>query len=206
MEIHSLIAELWDGKPWNRDFDVIDGFAVHRVGVNKRTGQVIGTGALEIGQAFIGKRAEWHEVAAATGHQVPYTFMIGGDLGPAELDGRVWQCLPMDEIGAHARRWSSRHIGVALIGDPREHPVSAPQMASLVDLLADLCAAYAKDPYQSIKGHGEIQGGSKAPGQRGECPGKLLNMNHLRDDVATMMRERPRRRLTDSGLIWSFDR
>lgn len=206
MIIESVISQLWDGRPWERDFDEIQGFAVHRAGINLVTGQVIGTTALAIGEAFIGKRKEWREVAKATGFQQPYTFMVGGDQGAPQHDGVIWQCLPMSEIGAHARRWSTPYIGVCVIADPRRKACSLPQYSALVDLLAALCSAYAFDPFRAVRGHGELQGGSKAAGEPGECPGSLLKMNPLRDDVARVMREPHRRELTDSGLIWDVDR
>jgi len=206
MLIENVIPEVYDGNSQFRDWTKLEAFYVHRVGVDSKSGIVLGHNAVEICNVFTGKDPRWPEVSRVTGGQLAYSLMIGGDLGPADYDGRVWQCLPLEEIGHHARRFSKHGLGIGLIFDGRVAPASAAQYGSLVDLLALLCVAFGKDPYRVIKGHGEERAshdGSKAPGGVNACPGDLLVMNHVRDDVATLVQDNARRQLFDSGLIFS---
>ena len=195
MRIVDIIDEVADGKHQHRDLESMRGVAVHRVG------HELGDDAVEICRRF----TDDPEVARYTGGQVPYTLIIGGSDGPSTNDGCVWQCLPLDEIGHHARRWSVPYLGLACIGDFRHAPPTDAQYHALVDVLAELCAGFRWDPYQRIKGHGEIKDahdGSKAPDQANACPGHLLNTNALRYDVERMMLELARLRLSESGLVW----
>lgn len=206
MEIIDISAEVADGHDQRRDIGTCHGIMVHRVGVDDQTGVVIGYDGLAISEAFTGRRPEWEEVAKVTGHQNAYTLYLGGDWGPPKLDGKIWQALPLDEIGHHARRFSKLYIGIGCIGDFRAHPPSPAQWAALVDVCVELCTAFNWNPYKRIKGHGEeprAHGGEKAPGQPAACPGDLLNMYALRDDVAFMIKELARRRLHESGLVFS---
>lgn len=203
LKIHDLTAEVHDGRDQHRDFDAIEGFMVHRVGVDLQMKTDIGYEPVAICGAFTGKRPEFKAVAKATGGQNAYTIMVGGDLGPAEHDGKLWQCLPLDEIGHHARRFSVPWMGIGLIADPRYKKISSAQHASLVDLLVELCIGWAKDPFQAVKGHGEVptaHGGEKAPGKPAWCPG--FDMDPIRAEVAALIRERGRRRLAEMGLVF----
>lgn len=184
----------------------VEGIMVHRCGVNLRDKITIGYDGLTIGKAFIGKSPQWEEVAKATGHENAYTCYIGGNLGPPEFDGVIWQALALDDIGAHARRFSARFIGLGLIADPRVQPVSESQRWSLIELMAMICPAFDLDPYRHIRGHGEVKDshdGSKAPGKINACPGDTLNMNLVRDDVALLIQDKNKRRLHDAGLVYT---
>lgn len=209
IEIESVIPACYDGKLKLRDPDEIAGAMVHRVGIDCQTGAVLGYDAISISNAFTGKDPKWADVAKATGSQNAYSLMIGGDLGPEPFDGKIWQLMPLNEIGYHARRFSSPYLGIGCIGDFRKNegrPMSPKQRASLVDLLALLCAAFSWNPYQKIKGHGEVGGahsGAKAPGKPAACPGDLVDMYAIRDDVATLGRESARRQLADAGLVFT---
>ncbi len=202
-EIIDVTEQCDDGRDRERDFDAIKGIAVHRMGVDLKYGNVLGYEPIAIWEAFTGKNPKWAEVAKATGNQNAYTVQLGGDLGPPEYDGKVWQVMPLDEIGAHARRFSKGWIGVGLIADPRKRPVSAKQLTSLVDVLVDLCCGWAFDPLLAIRGHGEIKGshdGSKAPGKTNWCPG--FDMDPVRAEVQALMRDKSRPNLVDLG--WRF--
>ena len=204
--IENIIGELDDGKHRERDWTSVEGFMVHRCGVDLKTGVVLGYDGRRVGEAFIGKRPEWEDVAKATGYQNAYTLFIGGDLGPPALDGKVWQALPLDEVGYHGRRFSPGYIGIGCIADPRVKPMSRKQRRTLEDLLAALCVGWAKDPYRAIRGHGEIakaHDGSKAPGKRNACPGLTqVELNVLRDDVAQLVKEKGLVELHRAGLIF----
>lgn len=203
-KVRNLINFAADGRQKQRDRDELEGIMVHRCGVDLRTGTVLGYEARGVVSEFLG-RGSYPEVAKATGGENAYTIMIGGNLGPAEFDGAIWQLLSLDEVGHHARRFSAKYLGVALIADPREQPCSPMQYGSLVDFCAEVCAGWGWDPYKMIRGHGEVRGahgGNKAPGEPYACPGDLLDMNGLRYDVETMIKDQARSRLADAGLIF----
>lgn len=204
MLIHNVISEVSDGQVIHRDFNAIEGFAVHRMGVDLKWDNVLGYEPVSICAAFTGKEPKWKEVAKATGGQNAYSIMIGGDLGPAEYDGKVWQTIALDDVGYHARRFSVPYLGIGVISDARYKPISQKQRNSLVDLLVELCIGWARDPMTAIKGHGEIAGshdGSKAPGKPNWCPG--FDMDPIRAEVAALMQEQGRRKLSDAGLVFS---
>lgn len=206
MEIIDIIDEVADGHDQRRDIGGCHGIMVHRAGVDLQTGTELGFDGRTLAEVFIGRRGEWDEVAKVVGYQNAYSVYVGGDVGPAKHDGVIWQALALDEIGHHARRFSKPYIGICAIGDFRERPPSEKQWSSLVDVCAELCAAFRWDPYKRIKGHGEVpqaHGGDKAPGQPAACPGDLLSLFALRDDVSFMMKDLARRRLHDSGLVFS---
>jgi hypothetical protein len=184
-----IIDQVKDRCEQIRDIDAICGLMIHRVGINLRTGAVIGTDGVSICEAFIGLVPEWHSVAAATGYQNAYTFIIGGEHGHADDNGRIWQALELDEIGHHGRRFSKGHIGIALIGDFRIVPPTERQWNAAMDLCADLCLLLCQ-PARHVVGHGEMagaHGGNKAPGQPAACPGDFLDMNAFRTDVKAEM-------------------
>jgi hypothetical protein len=181
-----------DGKPQHRDIDAVGGIMLHRVGVDLRTGVAIGYEAVEIAEAFIGRNPRWRSVSQVTGSQNAYTFYIGGDLGPGQYDGRVWQALPLDEIGHHGLRFSKSHIGIACVGDFRVKPPSEKQWNAAVDLCADLCLFFGVIS-RRIVGHGEVPGshnGAKAPGKPAACPGDLWGMTAFRQSVRQDMRSK----------------
>lgn len=200
MQIRNIIDRVADGKGASRDWEAIEGAMVHRVGVDLKTGGEIGYDGETIARAFIGAIPKFEAVAKVTGHQNAYTILIGGNLGLEEFDGVVWQALALDEVGYHGRRFSAPFIGIACIGDFRVSLPSKLQRNSLVDILVELCGAFGWDPYKKIKGHDEVPYASKDPNK--ECPGSLLAMNPLRDDVATIMKDRSRRRLFEAGLVF----
>lgn len=211
MVIESIIADVFDKKVDDRPVDQLIGIMIHRVGLDYQTGVVLGYDARSICDAFLGRVEKWSEVARATGSENAYTLLIGGDAGPAELDGKIWQALPLDEKGQHARRFSAPYLGIACIGDFRarigRHP-SRPQRSSLVSVVSDLCIALGFGS-ADVVGHGEIRGshdGSKARGKPAACPGDLLDMRELRKLIAGEMpvtsRGAARARLSGAGLVW----
>lgn len=206
--IENIIKEVWDGKKSPRNWEDIEGVMVHRCGLDKETGVILGYDAPSICSAFLGRHPDYPEVAKATGGENPYTLYIGGDCGgPKELDGKIWQALPLDEVGYHGRRFSVSYIGIGLIFDGRYAPPSQKQLSSLTDILVELCVASLWDPYKRIKGHGELpkaHNGTKSPDGPAACPGTTehINMNVLRDEVAILMKDRARSRLHDAGLVF----
>lgn len=202
MRVEYVLAQLFDGRYLERDINAIKGIMVHRVGIDLKANPptIVGRDALEICRAFQGQVKHLLDVARATGYQNPYTVIIGGDHAGAEHDGTIWQAMPLDEVGWHARRWSPGYIGVACIGDFRVQPPSRRQRAALVFTLAVLCGRLGLDPYKHIKGHGEVPGahdGTKAPGKPNACPGDLLDLDLVRDDVALVRKARSVLHLAD---------
>jgi hypothetical protein len=206
--IESIITEVYDGDADIRHVDRIVGLMIHRVGVDLQSGVVLGYDARSICDAFLGRAPRWAEVAKITGSENAYTLFVGGDLGPAELDGHIWQALPLDELGHHARRFSGDYLGIGCIGDFRERPPSPKQLANLVSICADLCLALGLGA-AGVVGHGEIRGahgGAKAPGKPAACPGDLLGLDGLRsmisEEMAISMRAGAVRRLASAGLLF----
>lgn len=187
MQIRNLVSELFDGKVKIRDLSAIRGIMIHRCGVDLKTGIILGYDAGSICEVFQGKDPRWKSVAKVTGGNNPYTFMIGGDLGPPRYDGTIWQCLNLSEIGWHGRRFSRGYLGIGVIGDFRTggRSPSVKQWDSLVWLVSGLCQALGL-PTHMVMGHGGVANahdGSKGPGKPGACPGALLVMDHLRTAV-----------------------
>lgn len=196
-QIINIIEDCDDGIRQPRRDD-LEGIMLHRCGIDLQTGIILGVDGKSISDIFTGKNQRYPAVTKVTGGQNPYTLYIGGH---READGVVWQALPLNEIGHHAKRWSKGYIGIACIGDYRREEPTPAQRHSLVDLLAGLCAAFAFDPYKSIRGHGEVQP-EKAFDQPGACPGELLNLNSIRYDTEQIMKERACRGLLERGLVF----
>lgn len=172
LQIYDVISECDDGKPRERDLSAITTLAIHRVGIDKLQNLVLGLDAVAICQRFISDP----EVAKYTGAEVPYTFIIGGEHG--DYDGLIWQCLPISDVGAHARRWSTPAVGIACVGDFRVDPPSEAQRDSLVALCSVLEDCFGD---LEIRGHDELKGGSSDPNKK--CPGDKLHMGALRRDI-----------------------
>jgi len=159
----NVIPQCDDLKYRERDFDGTDTIAVHRIG------KELGNDAIEICRRFIHDPA----VARYTGGSVAYTFIVGET-------GTIWQCLPLGEVGAHARRWNRRAIGIACIGDFRVHVMPNTQRNQLVKLCAVLQFGFPRE--LQIKGHDELPGGSSNENKK--CPGSFAYMNEIRRLVA----------------------
>lgn len=184
MQVRSIIEEVKDHRQQPRKTQ-IKGIAIHRCGVNHAAGIAIGYDAETICDAFVGRNPGWPDVTRATGGQNAYTFYVGGNCGPAEYDGVIWQALPIWETGHHARRFSAPFLGVACIGDfrPRyDRDPSESQKDALCWLVGRLALTFGLNN-NAIYGHGEIRGahgGEKAPGQPAACPGRLLSVTSVR--------------------------
>lgn len=205
--VEVIIDQVRDHQYQTRDLAAVRGLMVHRVGVDLKSGFAIGYDAKTICDAFLGRTEQWKSVARVTGHQNAYTFYVGGSVGPEEFDGKIWQALPIDEIGHHGLRFSRSHIGLALIGDFRVKPPSARQWHATMDLCADL-VAFLRLKSSDVVGHGEVPGahsGDKAPSQRSACPGDLISMKAFRFELAAELRAKVRQdaswRLEQIGVI-----
>ncbi len=191
LPVVDVIARCRDKADQERGLDQLRGIMLHRVGIDlkhKPHSRVLGYTGPEVSDVFTGRDPAYPDVAKATGGQNAYTFLIGGDCGPAKHDGVVWQCLPLDEIGHHARRWSRGWIGVGWIADPRVRPLSAAARVAAVELCAALCNQFGWSPANRVRGHGEVEGahgGEKAPGKPDACPGlSVVELDAIRHDIA----------------------
>ena len=173
----NVIKQCDDGKHRELDLSKISTLAVHRIGKS------LGEDAITICRRFI----DDPKVAKYTGAEVPYTFIIGEA-------GTIWQCLPVSDYGAHARRWNVHALGVACIGDFRVHNMPAVQYSQLLRLCVVLNFGFKKG--LDIKGHDELPGGSSDPNKR--CPGARLDMQSLRWHVAGYPGEE---RLKEMGIV-----
>ena len=172
----------------HRDLVDIDTLVVHRCGKDLIYNHDFGDTAQEICDVFLGRVPKYAAVARAVGSKVPYSFIIGGNLGASQWDGVLWQCLPMHVIGPHARAWNSRGIGIGIIADPRKQEPSEAQRATLVRLLALLCMGLRLDASVAIRSHDSLVEGSTDTRKR--CPGDLLSMTEIRTDVVDAMEDR----------------
>jgi len=187
----NIIDRVSDGKFKQRDWGKHDGLGIHRVGYDHLTKVNLGETAPEICDHFTGKNSQYPEVARATGGENAYTIMIGAS-------GAVWQCLPLGDIGYHARRWSYNCVGIAVIGDPRYVELPHKQYWALVDVCVLLSRVLGTSKEQ-IRGHDELKGGSK--NTKKECPGRLLIMDDLRFEVDAVMRSTAENEAHRVGLV-----
>lgn len=201
-----ITEQVRDHSYQQRGVNALEGIMIHRAGVDAQTGVVLGYDGPSLCGVFTGRDSRWKQVATVTGRQNPYTFVIGGDRGPQAFDGTIWQCLPLDEIGHHARRFSARYLGVALVGDFRDRVPSARQYLAAVDLISDLCLLFGILS-RRVVGHGEVPGahsGGKSQQSPGACPGPLIDLDIFRKAVQTQIRNKMRQdaywRLEQAGI------
>lgn len=124
--------------------------------------------------------------------------------------GRVYKTAEDNIVTWHVGAWNPGSYGIALIykTDPdferkrkaAAHPDNRPTdeaMESLHDLLADLCEKFELKPKQ-IFGHRELKGTGWIPGAMGSkklrksCPGRAVDLDLLRKDVAKLLQRRMR--------------
>lgn len=156
-----------------------------------RLGTTCGRSLPEIATFFIDGAG-----ALATGGNIAYHYVVFPDY--------VAQALPLEEQGAHARRWGNAHgIGVAVLGDWNHDRPTATQWNFTVSLCADLVGLLQPHTHEvaqllpaalrrrlPVVGHGEVPGtfheasGKNQPHGRYACPGRYWRMPEFRDDVS----------------------
>ena len=105
IRITDRIAECDDGKRRPRH-GAPTGITIHRIGLSL-VHDMIGLAA-----AF--RDTSPYAAGAYTGGELPYSLLV-------LPSGDIEQGLALDDVGPHARKWSSPTIGVALLGDFRAH-------------------------------------------------------------------------------------
>ena len=132
----------------------------------------------------VNKWFQYHPRLGLTGGDNPYHFVVG--------HCKTFQCLPLKECGAHARRWNIKSLAVAVQGNfEYEHPTPYQKYAS--DLLcASLCRFQGK---VDVRGHTELKNGSKDRSKR--CPGTYMYMHNRRESIKKLYAELSDRELSD---------
>ena len=207
-KVFDYTAEAADGNYERIDLGDLSLLWIHRIGPG------IGASVVEIARAFRDRRPG--KAGSYTGGNMPYTFVNTPD--------QLQQALPLDEKGAHARRWGNMHgIGFAQLGDFNKQPPDVEQWQRAVDLCAELVPWLSEHSQRMfdklptylrhelpVVGHGEVPGaygtnsGKEQPNGAAACPGKYWSMDEFRQDVAAVMKQRAGMRLTDLGVRFTI--
>lgn len=202
MRLFDITDEVSDGRERPLEISDVGIVAVHRIwfddwDLGLLTDPELTPNPIDVLRRF----ADDPELTRYTGGETPYTFVV-------DRAGDWWQGLRLADTGAHARRWNSAAVGVAVLGDFRKIPPSPEQLSGLLAGLVDLCQALRVDPLgrrrlrgalvRELSGHDELPGGSADASKA--CPGPLLDMDSLRADVAALTRARAVNRLLELGI------
>ncbi len=108
-----------------------------------------------------------------------YHFVIGNgtDSGDGQIEpGPRWEA---QGAGAHCGNnyYNSHGIGICIVGNVEETRPTAQQIRSVTEICRQLCIA-CKIPPESVIGHCEV------PDAHTKCPGKNLNMESFRTELA----------------------
>jgi hypothetical protein len=199
-KIFDYTADCFDGDYSKVDFDSQSIIWIHRIGPG------IGSNAVEIAKFF----------THGEGRQYTNGNMAYSYINTAE---QIQQALPLDDKGAHARRWGNAHgIGFAQIGDFNKQAPSEEQWNRAVDFCADVVpwlSSHSSKMHSLLPGHlefeipvighGEVSeaygedSGKAQPDGLHACPGRLWDMEEFRRDVETMMREKAAQQMADLG-------
>lgn len=205
LKVFDYTLESDDGRHQRVDLDALSLIWIHRIGPG------IGSSAYEISKFFQGEGASY------TGGNMAYTFV--------NTPEQVQQALPLDEKGAHARRFGNAYgIGFAQIGDFNKEPPDPGQWARAVDLCVELVPWLSEHSRRMllklpehlrhelpIVGHGEVpvaygaKSGKEQPNGTDACPGRHWNMDEFRQDVKDAMRQSAGMALTDLGVRFTRD-
>ena len=205
MKIFDYVTEADDGKYQKIDLDVLSLIWIHRIGPG------IGSNVVEISKFF------QTEGASYTGGNMAYTFV--------NTPEQIQQGLPLDEKGAHARRFGNMYgIGFAQLGDFNKQAPPVDQWERAVDLCAAMVpwlsdhtrSMFLKLPEHlrhelPVVGHGEVPGAYGAdsdkqmPNGSDACPGRLWNMDEFRQDIRAVMKQRTGEFLLQCGIRFTKD-
>lgn len=106
-------------------------------------------------------------LAQYTGKENPYHFII-------QPNANAVQCIALNERGAHARRWNSSGIAIALMHDTIHSPLPHAMGVTLIRLCRILCLYVGGA--EKLFGHDELPGARKDPTK--VCPG--ISMHEVR--------------------------
>jgi hypothetical protein len=109
----------------------------------------------------------------------PHLFVIGNPPDPSTAG--IWQMTPLNMRGIHAGRYNTTHWGIEVVGNYDVQPWGE-LTHDLVLGAAGALLQWQKIPatYNTVKGHRET-------GSPKTCPGKLVNMDSFRYDLAALL-------------------
>ena len=140
----------------------IDTIAIHRAGGSKwprRTERLIET-------------LHPHWKTAGLGNGIPYWAFVE-DTGRTVIVSDWW------DVGAHAGRWNTRALGIAVVGDfrtSRQKPTK-PAVVAVINLCAWAVERFGLDA-ESVRGHSELPGATQHP--KKVCPGPNFPLETVR--------------------------
>ena len=97
-----------------------------------------------------------------------------------ERDGAVKYGRPDNVMPAAQAGYNTGSMAVVLLGHGDQQEPTDEQWYAMVRVLAEMCVQYGLDPMQAVKGHREVNQGKT-------CPGKLVDMDRVRSDVAQLL-------------------
>jgi len=100
-------------------------------------------------------------------------------------DGTTAAGRPVHRVGAHAKGWNSRSLGIAMVGHHDHDEPTTEQWRAAVDLVGALAFTYVV-PADHVIGHRETYDRDGVP-RRKTCPGALVDMDRFRTDVAAFL-------------------
>jgi hypothetical protein len=132
--------------------------------------------------------AKWHDYTGEQrmrGLEHFYRDERGWSAGPHLFvaDDFIWVFTPLITSGVHSPSWNSFSWGVEVVGDYETEALSPPVEANVIDAIATLHAAAGLDP-QGMRAHRED------PLTTHQCPGRHLDVAHLRDQVRAELARR----------------
>ena len=98
-------------------------------------------------------------------------------------DGKLYKGRDEKLEGAHVYGHNKNSLAVCLIGDLDVNKPTEKQIDTLINFLAEKAREY-KLPAERILGHGEFSGATKS------CPGKNVDMDYVRAQVAERLARR----------------
>lgn len=114
---------------------------------------------------------------------IGYHWVIGN--GHGMPDGQIEPGRQELDSGAHCWGYNNCSIGICIVGDTDVTPPTVSQYEMLVSKLVQLCQKYMI-PVKHIRGHRETVSG-RTEGKT--CPGKRVDMDKLRSEVANRLQE-----------------
>ena len=154
MKVRNRTVQCMADDPWtSRDYEDIKYLVIHRL-------DKAGESAEEIAFNF----RTFYRLGKYTGFKMPYHFIIG-------RDGTTEQAVEIQYQAPAQGSFNFRSIGIACIGDFRNHPPTDAQSAHLQELCSLLSQAF---PDAEIVRHDELHGASSDRSKI--CPGKYLHL------------------------------
>lgn len=136
--------------------------------MNKPEYIIIHHSATDKGNAEVFRKAHM----AKGWRDIGYHYVIGN--GTYTGDGEIEEGRGNDEVGAHAKGYNDKSIGICLVGNFEKYPPSQAQIKSLVKLLKSLLPEY-KIPIADVIGHKEVNNTL--------CPGIYFDIEKLRKEL-----------------------